>query len=123
MKFPGCSHMASSQLYTYTHVSLDPRGHLVSVALDVYRISRDPMALQELLFPQHVRHAEIPDATPGCAQSGAAQLRTSDPSPAGWTPSTFAASYSSQELVLHFSFLHPFYRRKVRILSGTRRTK
>lgn len=73
MKFPGCSHMASSQIYMYMQISLDPPSTTEilsqwSLALDVYRIPVDPKALQEL-FPQHIRHAEIPDATHGCALS------------------------------------------------------
>lgn len=57
--------MTSSQIYTYMHISLDPLSttEMLSrwnLALDVYTISGHPMALQELLFPQHVRHAAIP---------------------------------------------------------------
>lgn len=52
----------------------------------------------------------------------AASVRRSDLSPAGWTPSTIATSCRSQELVLCFSFSHPFSTRKVWILSSTGRT-
>lgn len=60
-----------SNIYIHTHFPRPTFHHrnFVSMALDVYRVSRVPMALQELLFPQRVSHAEIPDVTRGCAQS------------------------------------------------------
>lgn len=76
MTFPGCSHMASSRIYTHTHthISLDPPSTTEILSqwnldLDAYRISRDPTALQESLFPQRVRHSEIRAATRRYAQS------------------------------------------------------
>lgn len=82
MKFPGYSCMAYSETYTYTRVSLDPPSTTeilsqCNLALDIYRISEDPVALQELLFPQRVRHAETPGATHGYAQSSLGSIARS----------------------------------------------
>lgn len=75
MEFPGCSHMASFQMYMYMQISLDPPSTTeilsqCSLPFHAYRISVEPRTLQELL-PHHVRPAEIPDATRGCANSTA----------------------------------------------------
>lgn len=125
MKFLGCSHIFSN---IYAHISLDPP-------------STTYICLNEIWLWLFIRFLETPWSCKNCFHSMsdiprsqmplvgvhkgacAAQHRGSDPSPAGWTHSRFVISHRSQDLVPHFSFLHPFYTRKVWISRSARRTR